>query len=361
MYGSSRGRCFSVGGGCEPEAACVVRPLFWQRQSFWGVVGICLATILGLHLSWSGVCLLPKCRYGEKDCYFKVQVCFPASDDGCRTELRQRAIEGSSNHPVLGSEQLAIPLLAVLVSCVPALLAAVTVMVKRNIWLLDAGKYILGVTMCLLCIGIDILQNKTFDCRWWHDSHHGNAKACQKGLGLYVGGTLLIILSEMALLMLFTRMYERELQELKEMQVSCLTNSAISAINSEQYGRAVGFCSKAIGLDQSCATAYFRRGVAHAKMGNLLLAIDDLESVLVLQPRNDAVHFELERCQQLLEEGGDGGLGMGEVSEQFIDEEDGEEQDQRPLLPVKKVRFADKVDDRDSEDLLIGSVDDEWS
>eukprot|EP00656_Telonema_subtile_P044589 TRINITY_DN5083_c0_g1_i3.p1 TRINITY_DN5083_c0_g1~~TRINITY_DN5083_c0_g1_i3.p1 ORF type:complete len:398 (+),score=72.00 TRINITY_DN5083_c0_g1_i3:98-1291(+) len=352
-YEGSRGRCLRRATYNALDVSClpVIRPSFWKRPSFWGVACIWLVTLVGLHLSWSGVCMLPKCRYGEKDCYFQVRLCFAASNvTACRPEFRQRAIEGSGTHPVLGSEQLAIPLLAVLFSCIPPVVAAVTVMVKRNMWLLDAGKYMLGVTMCLLCVGVDVLQRKTFDCRWWNDTHHGNADACQRGLGLYVAGTLLIIMSEMALLLLFTRMYERELVELTQMQISCLTNSAMSAINLEQFEKAVVLCSKAISLDTSCVKAYFRRGVANAKMGNLILAIDDLQSALELQPRNDAVDFELRRCEGLLEGGADPGNGLQDVHQEFSDEGDEDAYIERPLLSAKKVRFADEREGVNPED-----------
>eukprot|EP00658_Telonema_sp_P-2_P040354 TRINITY_DN28865_c0_g1_i1.p1 TRINITY_DN28865_c0_g1~~TRINITY_DN28865_c0_g1_i1.p1 ORF type:complete len:379 (+),score=50.88 TRINITY_DN28865_c0_g1_i1:133-1269(+) len=339
------GACSLCCSMCCRLARCQIRPSFWRRKSFWVVVLVWLATLLGIHLSYSGVSVLPKCRYGERGCYFKVRVCFPGDSKhaaACRDELRQRSIEGSSDHPIGGSEQLAIPFLAVIVSCVPPLLGAATVMMKRSIGLLDAGKHILAVTMCLLCLGIDVLQRKTFDCRWWHDSHHGNAARCQRGLALYVCGTLLIILSEIGLLVLFTRMYEHELKELKQMQVSCLTNSGMSAIKQEKFQQAIEFCSRAIALDPICANAYFRRAVAHFKLSNTISAIDDLETALTFQPGNAAIRHELQRCQADLKHEGCDELDSMEI-EDVSDEEEAEDEecDEQPLLQVKRVRFAD--------------------
>lgn len=304
-------------------------------------------------------------RYGERDCYFQVEICFPTEasevaegdssallEPECRWELRQRAIEGWSDHPVVGSEQLIIPLLALLVSCGPAILAGITVMMQRSIALVDAGKYVLAVTMCLLFIGIDSLQRKTFDCRWWHDSHHGNTELCQRGLLLYVCGTLLIIVSEFVLLMLFTRLYEQELKELHQTQMSCLTNSAMSAIRQEQFEEAIQFCTKAIAIDGSCVNAYFRRGVAYAKLSHFDAALDDLTTALRLEPGSAALKHELQRIEVILSEAdqdvSENPLEDDDSRRYSIEEDPEEEEDEEgPLLKTitvkksqKKVRFA---------------------
>jgi len=315
------------------------------------IVAVFVATLAGLGFSLSGVWLLPKCRYGDNECYFGVNICVvpdsveqqsdidQTAEPICTLETRQRAIEGSSSHPLLGSEQLAIPLFALLVSCVPAILAAATVFVQRSIALLDAGKLVLAVTLSMLCISVDILQRKTFDCRWWHDSHHGNAEACKQGLSLYVVGSLLIILSQIGLLILFTRMYEWEMSDLLQMRISCLTNSGMSMIQQGRYDEAIVCCSKAINLDRACVNAHFRRAVALSRLLRWDEAVCGLEVALALQPGNTAVEWELEQCRKHLGAWGDGGGVLMSDDENDEDGEDGENVDE-PLLPVKKVRFA---------------------
>jgi len=317
------------------------------------IVAIFVATLTGLGFSWTGVWVLPKCRYGDPECYFKVNLCAPDSSsldqtdksetvpvELCRLELRQRAIEGSSNDPVL-PEQLSIPLMAVVVSCVPAALASATFFVQRTVLLVAAGKMVLAVTLSMLCIGIDVLQTKTFDCRWWHDSHHGNADQCKQGLVLYVIGALLIIVSEIVLLVLLVRMYEWEMRELIQMRISCLTNTAMSSIQQGRFREAVSFCSKAISMDRTCVNAHFRRAIALSRLREWDEAILDLQAALALQPGNSAVQWELEQCKtQLGQQGVRGENDCGDhASEDDIEEEDYENEEES-LLPVKKVRFA---------------------
>ena len=59
---------------------------------------ICIAltslalTGFGMWLSYKGIKALPKCRYGDADCYFRVSICDAAGV--CKDELFNRAIEG---------------------------------------------------------------------------------------------------------------------------------------------------------------------------------------------------------------------------------------------------------------------------
>jgi len=287
------------------------------------IVAIFVATLTGLGFSWTGVWVLPKCRYGDPECYFKVNLCAPDSSsldqtdksetvpvELCRLELRQRAIEGSSNDPVL-PEQLSIPLMAVVVSCVPAALASATFFVQRTVLLVAAGKMVLAVTLSMLCIGIDVI------------------------------GALLIIVSEIVLLVLLVRMYEWEMRELIQMRISCLTNTAMSSIQQGRFREAVSFCSKAISMDRTCVNAHFRRAIALSRLREWDEAILDLQAALALQPGNSAVQWELEQCKtQLGQQGVRGENDCGDhASEDDIEEEDYENEEES-LLPVKKVRFA---------------------
>merc|ERR1712166_1205941 len=163
--------------------------------------GVCLFfTVVGLLCGVVSFIALPKCRYGDKECYFKVEVCAytdisqaPATPstappfsssvnlkpqnkpnvkppDFCHMVTKLRAIEGSSGH---GAEQLAIPILAVLFSVVSPIVSFVGVV-----------------------IGCRAIQDKTFDCRWWNNNHHGNSQACHDGLSLYVVSAICLFLAQ---------------------------------------------------------------------------------------------------------------------------------------------------------------------
>lgn len=47
-----------------------------------------------------------------------------------------------------------------------------------------------------LVLGIRVIQDLTFDCRWWGNQHHENGKACHEGLNLYVASSLLLLLGQ---------------------------------------------------------------------------------------------------------------------------------------------------------------------
>jgi len=187
--------------------------------------GVCLFfTVVGLLCGVVSFIALPKCRYGDKECYFKVEVCAytdisqaPATPstappfsssvnlkpqnkpnvkppDFCHMVTKLRAIEGSSGH---GAEQLAIPILAVLFSVVSPIVTFVGVLSgKSMIPAVETVKVCLSVSMLLLVIGCRAIQDKTFDCRWWNNNHHGNSQACHDGLSLYVVSAICLFLAQ---------------------------------------------------------------------------------------------------------------------------------------------------------------------
>merc|ERR1712216_502991 len=237
--------------------------------------------------------------------------------------------------------------MAVAVSCIPAVLASTTFFVQRSIALLDAGKMVLAVTLSMLCIGIDVIQRKTFDCRWWHDGHHGNADQCKHGLVLYIIGALLIISSQIVLLVLLVWMYEWEMRELVQMRISCLTNTAMSSIQQGRCREAIDFCSKAIEINRSCVNAHFRRAIALSRLREWDEAILDLEAALALQPGNSAMQWELEQCKEkkhLHWQGADGEGGHGEIEHEPEEEEEEEdyENEQESCCQSRKCDFLSR-------------------
>ena len=147
-------------------------------------------------------------------------------------------VQGSSGTSV---EQLAIPVLAVALSAVPAVVTLISIsFCPAYIGLLEFSKYSLAVSSVFLILGVESIQTLTFDCRWgqplcrtialsdlpslyrwWGDQHHGNADACHEGklvlrycplsaaglishdppgLNLYVAATLLLLLGQVILM-----------------------------------------------------------------------------------------------------------------------------------------------------------------
>ena len=72
------------------------------------------------------------------------------------------------------------------------------------------GKVLIGVNIATLLMTIRIVDNLTFDCRWWGNHNHGNADECHAGLNLYVAGSVLLISCQMALLALSVLFIEKE-------------------------------------------------------------------------------------------------------------------------------------------------------
>jgi len=191
---------------------------------------ICALTIVGLVCATVGISILPKCRYGAPECYFIVEACAYDADptesigssleggaeqaktQSCQRVAKSRAIEGSSSG---AAEQLAIPITAVATSCIPAVVTFFTVLFCPNfLSLLEFAKYWLAGSLVFLVLGIRVIQDLTFDCRWWGNQHHENGKACHEGLNLYVASSLLLLLGQAMLLIVSVRFVESRRWEL---------------------------------------------------------------------------------------------------------------------------------------------------
>merc|ERR1711907_336965 len=158
-----------------------------------------------------GMAVLPKCRYGEPECYFHVVNCAYTDDvghsDGCFDALKSRAIEGSNDY---SAEQLAVPILSTCLSCIPAVLTVLGTMFDKALGLLEASKVFLATNVVFLVLGIRAIQDLTFDCRWWGNQHHGNAKACHDGFYLYIAATALLAVAHLFVLIISVRFVENE-------------------------------------------------------------------------------------------------------------------------------------------------------
>merc|ERR1712216_503882 len=188
----------------------------WIRPNMCGPAFIFSAIAMGLTLvgmvcAIIGMAILPKCRYGERECYFRVKECAYQDEqghsDGCMNVLKSRAIEGSNDY---SAEQLAIPILATVVSCVPAFLTVLGTMFDKALGLLETSKVLLATNMVFLVLGIRAIQDLTFDCRWWGNQNHGNAEACHDGFNLYIAATTLLAAAHLVVLIISVRFVENE-------------------------------------------------------------------------------------------------------------------------------------------------------
>jgi len=198
------------------EVVTMDRPEPRRAKELAAVGIICVLSIVGFVCAMFGFAALPYCRYGSEDCYFIVEACYydygfkqpatsvgsniPTSDEQHCTKMSKfRAIEGSISSRV--SEQVTIPVLAVVMACVPAIVTFISILwCPRYLALLEFAKYWLASSLIFLVLGIRVVQDLTFDCRWWGNQHHGNGKNCHDGLSLYVAAAILLLLGQIVLL-----------------------------------------------------------------------------------------------------------------------------------------------------------------
>merc|ERR1712166_1411439 len=191
------------------------------RPDVYCAVFILVVSMIGFAVAVVGIDVIPKCRYGESACYFTVKLCpfnavrdrisavheSIASGPSCVSILKTRAVEGSST---VSGEQFALPIFALLISLVPCVLTLVSVIFNKALAMLEIGKVFVAINISVLLMTIRIVDNVTFDCRWWADRHHGNADECHTGLALYVVGSVLLIASQISLLTLAVIFVEHE-------------------------------------------------------------------------------------------------------------------------------------------------------
>merc|ERR1711865_1097759 len=151
---------------------------------------IAACIFLVLSVVWFTLCLagldkIPRCRYGENDCYYR------APDPVCVVNMK---VEGSSSDSM---EQFALPVVAALVSLLPPIFTFVGTLFDHQLTSMELGKcFVVGASV-LSVIGIWIVQTLTFDCRWWNQETQTD---CKEGFNLYVAGSMLNIISQMILL-----------------------------------------------------------------------------------------------------------------------------------------------------------------
>merc|ERR1712216_153967 len=195
----------------------------WIRGNVCGGMFVCsvitlVLTAVGMVCAITGMALLPKCRYGDAACYFRAPTCAytdasSTTGGGCLESVKSRAIEGSNDY---SAEQLAIPILSTCLSCIPAILTCLGTMFDKALGLLEASKVFLASNLVFLVLGIRAIQDLTFDCRWWGNQHHGNAKACHDGFYLYIAAASLLAVAHLFVLIISVRFVENARYEMAE-------------------------------------------------------------------------------------------------------------------------------------------------
>lgn len=86
-----------------------------------------------------------------------------------------------------------------------------------------------------------------------------------------------------------------EKNEVKALTETLHLNLAACYLRTEQYTKCISACSTAIGVNDTSAKGYFRRGQAYLKVGNVDNAEADLKKAANLSPGDVAIRKELQK------------------------------------------------------------------
>lgn len=95
--------------------------------------------------------------------------------------------------------------------------------------------------------------------------------------------------------------YYTEAIRLNKFDPVYFSNRAHCYLKLDRYLECVEDCTIAIGMDENCVKAYYRRMQAHEKLdGNLVAALSDCETVLRFEPKNSEAKKCLQRIKDAL-------------------------------------------------------------
>jgi len=166
-----------------------------------------IIALIGMVICFVGLGELPKCKYGELDCYFFVKVCgesyFNLNENPytCTWVSKARSIEGTS---VDDSEQLTLPMVSAGFALIPGLALVISTIIRNErclLGLLESGKAFLMFDTVLLIVSCVVINRLTFDCRWYSEWKHGNTDKCESGYIKYIAGTCVILVTHVVLLL----------------------------------------------------------------------------------------------------------------------------------------------------------------
>lgn len=106
----------------------------------------------------------------------------------------------------------------------------------------------------------------------WVDAFHKFSKACK----------ILITLEPISDLELDTKLES----DINNLRLVLYNNMAGCQLNRKNYEYTIDLCTKILNKDGSNVKALYRRGVAHGNLRDLEKAVDDLKTVVTLEPQN---------------------------------------------------------------------------
>lgn len=97
--------------------------------------------------------------------------------------------------------------------------------------------------------------------------------------------------------------YYTEAIRLNKFEAIYFSNRALCNLKLKRFLECIEDCTIAIGLDERCAKAYYRRMQAREELNeNLEAALSDCRKVLTIEPKDSAAHKSLTRLEALLNE-----------------------------------------------------------
>merc|ERR1712216_394187 len=162
--------------GSGRDGCCSVRPDVWKLGEFWGAIFLMICSLIWLACCLDGLNKVPKCRYGNPDCYF-VRPVEGINKDGKSFSTGQqffnRAVEGDNDNSL---EQLAIPLLSTLLCILPSIFVFIGVLLGHTPKTMEIGKFFMTGCTVLMILSIRIFEQMTFQCRWWNNTNQEDSE-----------------------------------------------------------------------------------------------------------------------------------------------------------------------------------------
>lgn len=91
-----------------------------------------------------------------------------------------------------------------------------------------------------------------------------------------------------------TASQKQEIQQKYQLPLTC--NIAACLMGLEKWNKVIQICTTALEIDPNCTKALRRRGLAYLKLENFTLAQEDLEKVLIFDPK---IQIQIDRIQHL--------------------------------------------------------------
>jgi len=196
-----------------------VRSDLCKVPAFWGSIFLLIISVLFAVLCFVGIDKVPRCRYGEPECYFVRDQIAGESDNLLDPiykgkAFKNHAVEGDSSSSL---EQLALPFFVTCASLIPPVQIFVGVLFGYTPKTMELGKLFLTATSTATILSIHIVEYLTFDCRWWRNTKQDT---CKEAMGIFTAGAICISVTQ--ILLLFLSIYHTEQAEKHEEELNLM-------------------------------------------------------------------------------------------------------------------------------------------